>query len=144
LDQVRVVLVDPSLPVPAYETTGAAAFDLYCRVTTRVPPRAVARIPANVIVEVPDGYVLVVALRSSTPLRKRLLSPHGVGIIDRDFCGAEDEIHVQVWNFGDSDVIVERGERIAQGLFVRSESLPRVAVERIERGSRGGFGSTGT
>lgn len=143
MDGVRLVLVDPSLPVPKYETPGAAGFDLYCRETTRVPPGAVARIPANVIVEVPDGYVLVVALRSSTPLRKRLLSPHGVGIIDRDFCGPDDEIRVQVLNFGDSDVVVERGERIAQALFVRSESLPLSAVDGIDRGSRGGFGSTG-
>ena len=105
-------------------------------------PGEVALIPTNAIVKVPEGHVLLVALRSSTPRRKGLLCPNGVGVIDQDYCGPEDEIQVQVLNFSPGPVTVERGERIAQGLL-----MPVVCCLWDETGgqagtSRGGFGST--
>ena len=139
--RVPIRRVDPSLPLPVYATQGAAGFDFYCRDETVIEPRCLGLIPTNVVVQVPDGYVLLVALRSGTPRRKHLLSPHGFGIIDRDYCGPEDEIHVQVYNFGDQEVVIERGERVAQGML-----LPAPLVEwdqfDAETVSRGGFGST--
>jgi dUTP pyrophosphatase len=141
--RVAITRLDPSLPLPRYATDGAAGFDFYCRETVIVPAGEMATIPSNVIIAVPDGYVLVVALRSSTPRVKGLIIPNGVGIIDRDYCGPEDEIGILVYNIRDSAVTVERGERVAQGLL-----LPVERVEWEERDakgpSRGGFGSTGT
>jgi dUTP pyrophosphatase len=129
--------------VPDYATPGAAGFDLYARETVRIPPGAVARIPANVIVAVPEGFVLLVALRSSTPAKVDLLCPNGIGVIDRDYCGPDDEIKVQVYNFGRSEAVVSRGDRIAQAVFVRSESFEIREGAVTREGSRGGFGSTG-
>jgi dUTP pyrophosphatase len=100
-------------------------------------------LPSNVIVKVPAGHVLIVALRSSTPRRKSLIMPNGIGVIDSDYCGPDDEIQVQVLNFGDQQVSVERGERIAQGLLVPLASWSWVEVSARERSNRGGFGSTG-
>lgn len=141
--RVRISRVDPSIPLPRYETPGAAAFDLCARLTCTVDPRAVERVPANVVIEVPEGFSLVVALRSSTPARYGLIHPHGIGIVDRDFCGPDDEIAVQVYNPGDEPITVERGARIAQALLVPVMTCDWEEADVSGRASRGGFGSTG-
>jgi dUTP pyrophosphatase len=87
--------------------------------------------------------MLVVASRSSTPKKKGLLPPHGFGIIDHDYCGPEDEIRVLVYNFTNGDVVVGRGEKIAQGVFVKIDKFEWQEIDEIRRDSRGGFGSTG-
>ncbi len=71
-----------------------------------------------------------------------MLIPHGVGVIDQDFCGEDDEIKIQVFNFNSNPVTVERGDRIAQGIFVRVDTVQWSEVDRIESETRGGFGST--
>jgi len=140
--KVRITRVDKSLPLPVYETAGAVGFDIMCRQDTEIAPKSVGRIPGNVIVQVPDGYVLVVALRSSTPKKKQLLCPHGIGVIDNDYCGPDDELMVQVYNFSDAPVTVARGEKIAQGVFVKVENAEWDEVDSVNEKSRGGFGST--
>lgn len=140
--RVRIARIDPTLPLPGYETPGAVGFDLLARVETIVEPRALARIPANVIVETPPGYMLLVAARSSLPGRKGLSVPHGIGVIDQDYCGVGDEILIQVYNFTDAPVTVARGERIAQGVFVRVDRAGWDETDFTDRPSRGGFGST--
>jgi dUTP pyrophosphatase len=139
----RVSLVDAEGPRPGYATEGAVAFDLAARESVVIQPWHIARIPTNVIVQIPDGYCLLVALRSSTPSRLGLMMPNAPGIIDRDFAGPHDEILVQVLNFTDTPVTVERGMRIAQAMFVRTDRLPLVFGDRPATPSRGGFGSTG-
>ncbi len=141
--QLRITRVDRTLPLPKYESAGACAFDLIARETTTVEPKAVSRIPSNVIVCVPDGYVLLVTPRSSTPKRKGLLIPHGAGIVDQDYCGPDDEIFVQLWNFTDAATTVERGERFAQAMIVPVTRCEIVEGEPATQKSRGGFGSTG-
>lgn len=140
---VSIKRVDKDLPLPAYQSSGAAGFDLLCRVQTTIMPNEVALLPANVVVATPPGYMLLVAARSSTPRRKGLSVPHGLGVIDQDYSGDGDEIHVQVYNFIDRPVTVERGERIAQGVFVRVDRASWREVERMDAPTRGGFGSTG-
>ena len=137
-------LVDQDGPRPGYATAGSVAFDLAARETIVVQPRHIARIPTNVIVQIPDGYCLLLALRSSTPSRLGLIMPNSPAIIDRDFCGAHDELLIQVLNFTDNPVTVERGTRIAQAMFVRTDRLPLVFGDRPTTASRGGFGSTGS
>ena len=141
--RVRIKRVDKTLPLPVYATEGAVAFDLICRETVTVKPGQVARIPANVIIETPPGYALLISLRSSTPAKYGLLIPHGIGVIDNDYCGEGDEIMIQVYNFTDREVTVPRGARIAQGMFVKVERAEWEEVESMGRRTRGGFGSTG-
>lgn len=141
--KVKIKRVDESLPVPRYETDGAVGFDFLAREETIVAARSLAFIPGNLIIEVPAGYMLAVSSRSSMPKKKGLLTPHGFGIIDHDYCGPEDEIKIQVYNFFDQPVIVHRAEKIAQGIFVRIDKFEWDEVEKIEKPTRGGFGSTG-
>ena len=85
----------------------------------------------------------MVTLRSSTPRKLGLLIPHGVGVIDRDYCGEGDEIQIQVYNFTDQPVTVERADKIAQGIFVRVDIAEWSEVAEMDSETRGGFGSTG-
>lgn len=140
---VNIQRIDPELPLPRYATAGSVGFDLICREDTQVAPSKLARIPGNIIVQTPPGYMLLLTMRSSTAKRKGLLIPNGVGIIDQDYCGEGDELLVSVYNFRHETVSVLRGERIAQGIFVPIVRVAWNEVEQVGYG-RGGFGSTGT
>ncbi|HLD07514.1 MAG TPA: dUTP diphosphatase [Candidatus Peribacterales bacterium] len=141
--KVAITRIDKSLPLPRYESNGATGFDLITRETTIVEPGKIALVPSNVIVKVPEGYTLLIIPRSSLPRKKALVCPHSLGVIDQDYCGPEDEIKVQVQNISTEPVTIEKGERIAQGLFVRVDAAEWMETEANGK-SRGGFGSTGT
>ena len=140
---VNIQRVDLTLPLPTYETDGAVAFDFVTRETTVIQPKTLGLIPGNVIIETPPGYALLIAPRSSLPRKKTLMFPHSIGIIDQDYCGPGDEVMIQVYNFGETPVTVERGERIAQGMFVKCERAEWVETTMGAK-TRGGFGSTGS
>ena len=88
--QVRIQRIDTTLPLPKYESTGAVGFDLITRETTVIEPNAIALIPGNVIVKVPEGYALLIIPRSSMPRKKGLVCPHSLGVIDCDYHGEKD------------------------------------------------------
>ena len=141
--RVAITRIDKELPLPKYESSGAVGFDFVTRETTVIEPHAIGLVPGNVIVQVPKGYALLVLPRSSLPRKKALVCPHSLGIIDQDYHGTEDEIFIQVQNISDAPVTVERGERIAQGLFVEVEQAQWEEVDDHGANTRGGFGSTG-
>lgn len=141
--RVKIKRIDTSLPLPAYQTAGAAAFDLYSREALTIAPKTIALIPTNLIIKVPQGYMLTVVTRSSTPKKKGLLVPHGIGIIDQDYHGEKDEVLLQVYNFTDQEVAIAKGERVGQAAFVRVDRGEWEEVDEMKETSRGGFGSTG-
>jgi dUTP pyrophosphatase len=142
---LKITRIDKALPLPKYETPGACAFDVLAREETTVAPKSLGFIPTGLVVCVPEGHTLLLASRSSTPKKKGLLIPHGIGIVDQDYCGPDDEMKVQVWNFTDEPVTVARGERIAQAMLVPIVrcAISEVAADANPNKSRGGFGSTG-
>lgn len=139
--QIKIKRIDKTLPLPEYQTSGAVAFDLYSRVDVVIKPKTLERLPTNVIVATPKGYMLEIKDRSSTLKKKGLLV--STGYIDTDYCGETDEILLQVYNITDSEVKVEKGERIGQGVFVKIEIAEWAETDIMESNSRGGFGSTG-
>lgn len=138
----RIKRFDKSLPLPAYKTAGAAASDLCARETVVVPPRGVAQIPLNVAMEIPPGHFALLAARSSL-YKRGLMMANGIGIIDPDYCGDEDEYRAVVENHTDENVVVERGERIVQIVIVPFVRVDWEEVDRLGNPSRGGFGTTG-
>lgn len=139
---VKIVRIDPGLPLPEYKTTGAAAFDLYSRTDAVIAPRATAILPSNLIIEAPRGHALIISARSG--LHKRgLMLANGIGVIDPDYHGPKDEIGIAVYNFTDEPVAVARGDRIAQGFIIPVAKAEWEEVAAIKENSRGGFGSTG-
>lgn len=141
--KVKIKRIDKLIPLPVYETDGAVGFDISAREDFVVQPGEIVLVPSNLIIEVPKGYMLIVASRSSTPRKKGVMQPHGFGIIDHDYCGPEDEIKIQVYNFTDGAVEIKKGDKIAQGVFVRIDKFDWEEIDEIKVKSRGGFGSTG-
>src|SRR6187397_1936325 len=111
---VRIRRLDSIVALPAYQTPGAAGFDLAAGADLTVPPGTIALVPTGLVIQVPEGHFLGIFARSSTPLKKGLMVANGVGVIDRDYCGPADEIKIQVLNFTAAAVHVARGDRIAQ------------------------------
>jgi len=141
--KIKIKRLGQSLSLPRYHTAGSAGFDLSARVETTILPKQIARIPSGLIISTPIGYVLTLAARSSLASKKGLMLANGIGTIDSDYCGPDDEILLSVYNFTDQIVIIEKGERIAQGMFLKVEQAQWEEVEEITAKSRGGFGSTG-
>lgn len=140
--KVKIKRIDKSLPLPVYETDGSVGFDLLAREDIKVLPKQIELVPANLVVEVPKGYMLALVSRSSTPRKKGLIKPHAIGVIDQDYCGENDELKIQVYNFTDEEVTVQKGEKIAQGIFVRVDKFEWEEVDTMKSSDRGGFGST--
>lgn len=142
MKKIRIKRFDKSLSLPMYQTPGAAAFDLASRTSVSIPPHAVVYVPLNVAIEPPEGHMLFLAPRSS--LHKRgLMFANSVGIGDEDFAGDSDEYHAALFNFTDKEVTIDKGDRIAQGMFIALSKGEWDEVDRMGNESRGGFGSTG-
>ncbi|OGE32186.1 dUTPase [Candidatus Daviesbacteria bacterium RIFCSPHIGHO2_01_FULL_44_29] len=140
--KVKIKRVDKNLPLPQYHTPGAVAFDVLARESVTIEPNAIGRVPVNIVVEIPRGYMILLKDRSSTAKKKGLLCT--VGYIDQDFCGDEDEIQLQFFNFQKEPVSIDRGERLGQGAFVRVDQAEWEEVDTMSHNQvRGGFGSTG-
>ncbi len=140
--KVRVTRVRPGAIIPAYATSGSAAFDLTAAEETTVPPRGQGKVPTGLVFRVPEGHVLHVFARSSTFGRLGLMLSNGVSVLDSDYCGPEDELFILLYNPGDAAVTVEAGTRIAQAIIY---PYPRIEFEEgaADGPSRGGIGSTG-
>lgn len=141
--RVKIKQIDNTLPLPKYETEGSVGFDFVCREDCDIEAGYMAGIPSNVIIETPPDYMLMVVSRGSTPVKRGLVIPNAIGVIDQDFCGNDDEIIIQVWNISNETVHVKRGDRIAQGIFVIVGIPAFDVVDDMGDESRGGFGSTG-
>ena len=141
---VSIRRLKPSVSLPEYQTAGAAGFDLAASDDVDVPPNAIALIPTGLVIQVPEGHFLGIFARSSTPLKRGLMVANGVGVIDEDYCGATDEVKIQVLNFTSVAVRVRTGDRIAQGLFIPVVRADwQETTGDLREGSRGGFGATG-
>jgi dUTP pyrophosphatase len=140
--QVKIKRFDKSLPLPVYKTAGAAAFDLYNREEIIIPSKKVVLIPLNVAVEVPAGFHSILMARSSAH-KLGIMSANGVGLIDKDYCGDNDELLFPAFNFTDVDVTIEKGTRLAQLLIEKTETVELLEVDHLSSSDRGGFGTTG-
>ena len=100
-------------------------------------------VPTGIKAYMQPDEVLILVNRSSGPLKRRLILPNGVGIIDADYYdnpANEGEIFVQLVNYGLRDYHIKKGERIAQGIFVPYLVADQEEVPQAKRS--GGFGST--
>lgn len=140
--KIKIKRFDKSLPLPAYQTSKAAAFDLYARESVTIEAGKVGRVPMNVAVEVPPSHWVLVAARSSLH-KKGLMLANGIGIGDEDFAGDQDEYQALLLNFTDAPVTVNKGDRLTQMMVLSVERAEILEVDRLEQPNRGGVGSTG-
>lgn len=141
--KVQIKRLDNSIELPKYQTGGAVAFDLSAREDMVIKSQEIKLVPTGLVVCVPSGYMLMLAARSSLPLKKGLMLPNSIGVIDQDYCGPEDELKIQLYNFTNQAVEIKKGERLAQGIVVKIEKADWEEVAELPAATRGGFGSTG-
>lgn len=137
---------DRNLPLPSYETSGAAGADLRANLPDRkavsLAPGARALIPTGFHVEIPEGFEMQIRPRSGLALNHGLSLPNTPGTIDSDYRGPLGVILV---NLGSEPVIIAHGDRIAQAVVapvVQARFTLADSLSETERGT-GGFGSTG-
>lgn len=135
---IRIKRFDTGLNLPEQEHD-AAAFDLVCRESVTIPAHTVGLVPINIAVEVPVGHFLLIAARSSTPLKKGLILANGIGIVDPFYNGDKDEIKVQLLNFTDDDVVVFRGELLTQAVLIKNEPVTWHEVDTFGHDGHGGY-----
>lgn len=141
--RLRIKRLDPTVPLPAYATDDAAGFDLAAAHDVVIPPGRIVLVRTGLVIEVPSGHCLAIVARSSTPLKRGLLVANGVGIVDPDYSGPDDEVMIQVLNITAAEVGVRRGDRLAQGIILPAPRVHWHEVTEIRDVTRGGFGATG-
>jgi len=134
------------LPLPRYETEGAAGVDLSAALAADAP----LELAAGARALIPTGFAIAMAPELEAQVRPRsgLALRHGItvlnapGTIDSDYRG---EIGVILVNLGQEPFRIQRGDRIAQLIFAKKETVRFVEIETLDASTRGagGFGSTG-
>lgn len=141
--RLKIRRLDPTVALPGYGTNESAGFDLAAAHDLVIPAGEVALVRTGLVIEVPAGHFLGIFARSSTPLKRGLMVANGVGVVDSDYSGPNDEIMVQVLNFTGAPVQVTRGDRLAQGIVLPAPRVSWEEVSAIREAARGGFGATG-
>ena len=134
------------LPLPAYETHGAAGMDLRAAVSDDAPvvirPGAREMVPTGLCIAVPEGYEAQVRPRSGLAARQGITCLNTPGTVDSDYRG---EVKVILINLGEDNAVVRRGDRIAQMVICPVVQASWVETDSLDQTARGagGFGSTG-
>lgn len=132
------------LPLPGYAKPGDAGMDLRAAVDIpyRIPPGVRAMIPTGISIALPQGYEAQVRPRSGLAVKHGISVVNSPGTIDAGYRG---EVCVLLINHGDSPLLIERGDRIAQMVIapVAQAYLMEAEVLPPSERAEGGFGSTG-
>lgn len=140
--QIQRLQGGAELPLPAYETAGAAGLDLRAAQSMTISAGGWCLIPTGFAIALPPGYEAQVRPRSGLAVRFGVTVLNAPGTIDSDYRG---EIKVLLINHGSAPFVISRGDRIAQlvispvahACWAESEAL-----DTTHRGP-GGFGSSG-
>lgn len=141
--EVLLVMLDGTLPPPAYAHPGDAGADLVTAVDVVLPPLGRATVPTGVRIALPDGYAAFVHPRSGLAARHGVTIVNAPGTVDAGYRG---EIQVTLLNTDPSQAVeLRRGDRIAQLVVQRVSRARFVPAERLPGSHRGegGFGSSG-
>jgi dUTP pyrophosphatase len=142
--QIRRLPTSDGLPLPEYQTAGAAGMDLHAAVADEVEIAAgkIALIPTGLQIAVPDGFEAQVRPRSGLAVKHGISLPNTPATIDSDYRG---EIRVPLINLGGEPFRVTRGMRIAQLVVapVVRVTWDEVAELPVTARAEGGFGHSG-
>jgi dUTP pyrophosphatase len=144
--RVQVLRVGPiQVPLPRYQTRGAAGMDLHAAIAQplTIAPLARVRVPTGLAIALPPSFEGQVRPRSGLAARAGLTVLNAPGTVDSDYRG---EVIVLLVNLSDADATIVPLERIAQLVIApvaRAELVPTDELELTERG-QGGYGSTGS
>lgn len=130
------------LPLPAYETAGAAGMDLRATEAVTLKPGARHLVPTGLSIALPEGFEAQVRPRSGLAVKHGVTVLNSPGTIDCDYRG---EIKVPLINHGQDEFVIARGDRIAQMVIAPVTRIVWTEVETLGETARGagGFGSSG-
>lgn len=140
---------DDKLPLPSYESAGAAGADLRANFPEdarenglTLAPGARALVPTGLAVEIPQGFEIQIRPRSGLALKEGLALVNAPGTIDADYRGP---LGVIVINLGQDPIHITHGQRIAQAVVAPVVLARFEIVDGLAESARGtgGFGSTG-
>lgn len=157
MEKVKVFKVHPDAVVPSNQTGEAAGYDLHCVEDFKLAPGRRIAVRTGLVIQPPEGYHIEILARSGLAYKYGICLTNNVGLIDRDFCGPEDEIKVLLTYipsmargpmYGaimDNFKMLEfkKGDRIAQFVFRHTHRLEFEEVGAAPGDDRGGLGSTG-
>ncbi len=152
MSTIRVIWengADRDIPLPAYETDGAAGADLRANLPEEqrhlgivLAPMERRIVPTGLRVEIPAGFEMQIRPRSGLALKHGITLPNTPGTIDSDYRGP---LGVLLVNLGIEPYVVHHGDRIAQAVIAPVVQAAWVLTEALGETTRGvrGFGSTG-
>lgn len=142
---MQVSIVNKSKhPLPEYATILSAGMDIRANLELpiKLSPGDHCLVPTGLYISLPEGFEAQIRPRSGLALKKGITVLNSPGTIDADYRG---EIGVILINLSSKDFVIEDGERIAQMVIAKHETIEWETVEELpstERGE-GGFGHTG-
>lgn len=141
--RIEIQRLDPELPLPARQHATDAGYDLVAAVDVELAPGARALVPTGIAVAIPPGYAGFVQPRSGLAIRDGVSIVNTPGLVDSGYRG---ELQVVLVNLDrHATFTARRGERIAQLVIQRIESIEWDVVDALDATDRGagGHGSTG-
>ena len=143
---LKVKIVNKSnYDLPKYATEYSAGMDLKANIENEIVLGSLERVvvPTGLFIELPQGYEAQIRPRSGLAAKFGISIPNSPGTIDADYRG---EIGVILINLSKEPFVIKPGERVAQMVVAKHETVERESVETLEESKRGagGFGSTGT
>lgn len=137
---------DKGINLPVRKTKHSAAYDIEAAEEVVLPSFKQGMkpilIPTGLKAYMQSDEVLLIVPRSSGPKKQGISFPHNVGVIDSDYYNNSDNeghIFVQCINLKDEDVVIKKGEAVAQAIFQKYLTVDDDEAEGIRTG---GFGST--
>ena len=145
--KIKILENGIGLPLPKYESSGAAGLDLMAAVNENkkilIPPGKAEMIPSGIAIAIPEGFEAQIRPRSGLASKNRITVLNSPGTIDCDYRG---EILIMLINHSKKDFEISRGMRIAQMVISKIEQFNLISVKELGITNRGtdGFGSTGS
>ena len=147
MDNIRFEVVSTfenhHINLPRRSTRHSCGYDFEAAEELFIEPDKIKLIPTGIKVYMPSNVYLQINSRSSLAVQRNIVVAQGVGTIDADYYNNvknEGHILIPLLNRGKDTAVVKKGDRVAQGIFIRYETTEDDQVEVIRVG---GFGSTG-
>lgn len=135
--------INEDVMLPERASNESAGYDIASLYEVTIKPGEIVMVKTGLKVSIPSGEALFIYPRSSLGIRKGLMLSNSVGVIDADYYNNENNeghIMIPLYNFSSKEVKVEKGERVAQGIFM---NYFKTTDDDVDTKRAGGFGSTG-
>ena len=142
--KVLIKKLDPAVKLPEYKTSGASGMDLTAFIgkSIKIRSKSSSLIPTGLSISFSENYEIQIRPRSGLAAKNNISVLNTPGTIDSDYRG---EIKVIIYNHGDTDFIINNGDRIAQMVLSPVAKMELEETNNLNETIRGdsGFGSTG-